>query len=245
MKSESILILGAKSDIAKSLAEVYAKNGFDVQLACRNAKEFESFRQHISVKYDVNAELYEFDVNTIETHETCIKNLSDMPEVLVSAIGVLGDQDQAENDSDHSLSIINTNFSHLICLLNRFANLFEERGSGCIVGISSVAGDRGRKSNYMYGSAKAGFTAYLSGLRNRLVSSGVHVMTVKPGFVDTQMTKDLDLPAALTAQPEQVAQAIYKGVEKGKNSIYVLWFWRWIMLIIKLIPESIFKKLNL
>jgi short-subunit dehydrogenase len=116
---------------------------------------------------------------------------------------------------------------------------------GVIVGISSVAGERGRQSNYIYGSAKAGFTAYLSGLRNRLQKENVHVLTVLPGFVYTKMTENLKLPKPLTAAPEEVGVAVYNGVVKRKNVVYVRWMWRWIMLIIKLVPESMFKKLKL
>jgi short-subunit dehydrogenase len=119
------------------------------------------------------------------------------------------------------------------------------RKSGTIIGISSVAGERGRMSNYLYGSAKAGFTAYLSGLRNRLFHTGVHVMSVQPGFVYTRMTESLTLPPLLTAKPEQVAADIYKAAAGGKNVIYTKWFWRYIMLIIKSIPEFMFKKLKL
>jgi decaprenylphospho-beta-D-erythro-pentofuranosid-2-ulose 2-reductase len=108
-----------------------------------------------------------------------------------------------------------------------------------------VAGERGRQSNYIYGSAKAGFTAYLSGLRNRLTRSGVHVVTIKPGFVDTKMTSGLKLPAPLTAQPAQVASKIVRAVDRKADVVYVLWMWRWIMLIIKCIPEGVFKKLKL
>ncbi|HTR29705.1 MAG TPA: SDR family NAD(P)-dependent oxidoreductase, partial [Puia sp.] len=114
-------------------------------------------------------------------------------------------------------------------------------------GISSVAGERGRQSNYFYGSAKAGFTAYLSGLRNRLFHKGVHVLTVQPGFVNTKMTENMPLPgpALLVASPELVADVVYKAVIKKKNVVYVKWFWRWIMLLVKSIPESLFKKLKL
>ncbi|MFK7924061.1 MAG: SDR family NAD(P)-dependent oxidoreductase, partial [Bacteroidia bacterium] len=119
-----------------------------------------------------------------------------------------------------------------------------QRGSGKIIGISSVAGDRGRASNYLYGSAKAGLTAYLSGLRNRLASKGVHVMTVKPGFVRTAMTENMDLPPVITGEPSKVAKDIIRSVRRGRNVIYTLWMWRYIMLIIRTIPERIFKKLS-
>jgi short-subunit dehydrogenase len=130
-------------------------------------------------------------------------------------------------------------------MLNLLSRAFVKRGSGTIVGISSVAGDRGRKSNYIYGSAKAGFTAYLSGLRNELFHSGVHVVSVLPGFVNTNMTAGLKLPPLITAQPEEVASAIYQAIRKKKNVVYVKWMWRYIMCIIKSIPEFIFKKMKL
>ena len=114
-----------------------------------------------------------------------------------------------------------------------------------MVGISSVAGDRGRKSNYIYGSSKAGLIAYLSGLRNRLYNSKVHVMTVKPGFVFTKATRNMNLPEKLTAQPEEVAKDIYNAQQRGKNVLYTKWFWKWIMMAIKMIPESKFKRMNI
>jgi short-subunit dehydrogenase len=114
-----------------------------------------------------------------------------------------------------------------------------------IVGIASVAGERGRQSNYLYGSAKAGFRAYLSGLRNRMHRESVHVVTVQPGFVYTKMTENLNLPKMLTATPDEVAETVYSAVYKRKNVVYVKWFWRWIMVVIKSIPESVFKKLKL
>jgi len=140
---------------------------------------------------------------------------------------------------------MDTNYTGVVSLFNIIANDFEKRKSGFIVGISSVAGDRGRKSNYIYGSAKAAFTAYLSGLRNRLYDAQVHVLTVKPGFVSTKMTEGMDLPEKLTAQPEEVAEDIYKAQQKGKNVLYTKWIWRWMMLIIRSIPEFQFKKMSI
>ena len=141
--------------------------------------------------------------------------------------------------------IIDSNYTGAVSILNIVANDFEARKFGTIVGISSVAGDRGRQSNYLYGSAKAGFTAYLSGLRNRLYKSGVHVLTVKPGFMKTRMIEGMRTPGPLTAEPAKVATVVYKATTKRKNEIYVLWMWRYIMLVIRLIPEIIFKKLNM
>ena len=148
-------------------------------------------------------------------------------------------------DWNETLRTIHTNYTGAVSILNIVAADYAARQKGIIVGISSVAGNRGRQSNYIYGSAKAAFTAYLSGLRNKLFHNGVHVMTVLPGFVNTKMTAHLKLPRLLTAQPEEVAEAVYKGTLKKRNVIYVKWFWRWIMLIIALVPESVFKKKKL
>jgi short-subunit dehydrogenase len=130
-------------------------------------------------------------------------------------------------------------------MLNIVANDFEKERRGFIVGVSSVAGDRGRKANYIYGSAKAAFSAYLGGLRNRMFESGVQVLTVKPGFVNTKMTEKLDLPEKLTAQPEDVATDIFKAQQSGRNVIYTKSIWMLVMLIIKHIPEFMFKKMSI
>jgi len=163
----------------------------------------------------------------------------------VSVIGLLGDQARAEADPDHAATIMRSNFEGPALILGLFAERFLSRGSGTIVGISSVAGDRGRASNYVYGSAKAGFSVFLSGLRNRTANRGVHVLTVKPGFVRTRMTEGKNLPRAVTAQPDEVAQAIWRGVSKQKDQIYVRPIWAVIMFIIRSLPESFFKKTSI
>jgi short-subunit dehydrogenase len=157
----------------------------------------------------------------------------------------MNDNEKVIHDWAETAKTINTNYTGAVSILNIIAADYAQRGNGTIVGISSVAGNRGRQSNYIYGSAKAGFTAYLSGLRNALYKRGVHVMTVLPGFVYTKMTEHLKLPKPLTAQPADVANVIYHGVLKKSNVVYVKWFWRWIMLIITTIPETLFKKLKL
>jgi hypothetical protein len=139
-----------------------------------------------------------------------------------------------------------TNFEGPALLLGLLAERFAARGSGTIVGVSSVAGDRGRASNYLYGAAKAGFTAFLSGLRNRLAPVGIRVVTIKPGFVRTQMTAGMKLPPLLTAEPDEVGRAIFKAAEKGGGDVvYVRPIWRIVMLVIGLIPERVFKRLRL
>ena len=141
--------------------------------------------------------------------------------------------------------VLTINFNGAVNILEIIARDFEQRQKGAIIGISSVAGDRGRASNCIYGAAKAGFTAYLSGLRNRLTTSNIRVVTILPGFVDTKMTAHLELPQALLAKPEEVAKRVMKGYKGSKDVLYVKPIWKWIMLIIKLLPEFIFKRLKL
>lgn len=240
-----ILIVGAKSDIAKAVAREYAKNGYDLYLAARDVNDLEAFAKDITTRTQQDVRLVELDILDYTQHQTVYDNLREKPLGIVSAVGYLGDQEKAQYDFSESQKIIDINYTGVVSLLNIVANDFEKRRSGFIVGISSVAGDRGRKSNYIYGSAKAALTAYLSGLRNRLYDAQVHVLTVKPGFVATKMTEDMELPEKLTAQPEEVAHDIFQAQQKGKNILYTKWIWRWIMLIIKCIPEFQFKKMSI
>ncbi len=240
-----VLIIGAKSDIAKACAREFAKQGYSLYLAARKVKELDDFAKDLSVRYEAKSECIELDVLDYSSHAKIYQGLKEKPVGVITAAGLLGDQTNAQVDFTHTQQIIDTNFTGLISLIDIVANDFEQRKNGFIVGISSVAGDRGRQSNYIYGAAKAAFTTYLSGLRNRLYKSDINVLTVKPGFVNTSMTEGMDLPPALTATPEDVAKTIYKAVKNKRNILYVKWMWLWIMLIIKHIPEFIFKKLNL
>jgi short-subunit dehydrogenase len=152
---------------------------------------------------------------------------------------------KARNDWNEAHLIIESNFTGAVSILDRIANQYAAEKKGVIVGISSVAGERGRQSNYHYGSAKAGFTAYLSGLRNRLFHNNVHVVTVQPGFTYTRMTENMKLPKLLTGHPVQVADSVYNAVQKKRNVVYVKWMWRWIMLVIRSLPEQVFKKMKM
>lgn len=240
-----ILMIGGRSDIAKATAREYAKHGYDLYLAARNADNLQDFANDINIRTQQTVKTVELDICDLNSHQNFYEGLNEKPFGVICAVGYLGEQEVAEKDFAQTQQIINTNYTGIVSLLNIIANDFEVRRSGFIIGISSVAGDRGRKSNYLYGSAKAAFTAYLSGLRNRLYESQVHVLTVKPGFVATQMTANMDLPEKLTAQPKEVAMAIYKAQQKKKNVLYTKWMWKWIMLIIKNIPESKFKKMSI
>jgi len=240
-----ILIIGAKSDIAKATAREYAKHGYDLYLAARNTNALNAFANDVTIRTQRTVKIVELDILDYKSHQAFYDQLEEKPLGVISAIGYLGEQEKAQSDFDEAHQIMDTNYTGVVSLFNIIANDFEKRRSGFIVGISSVAGDRGRKSNYIYGSAKAALTAYLSGLRNRLYNVQVHVLTVKPGFVATKMTKDMDLPKKLTALPEEVGEDIYKAQQKGKNVLYTKWIWKWVMMVIKIIPEWKFKRMSI
>jgi decaprenylphospho-beta-D-erythro-pentofuranosid-2-ulose 2-reductase len=239
------IILGASSDIGVALAKVMAEKGINLILASRNVDRLNPLKSSLILKHSVSIDLLEFDATDYKSHQDFIADLPNSCDLAVCMFGYLGDQKLASENWEESMKIIETNFTGAVSTLNRIAEKWIPLKRGMIVGVSSVAGERGRGSNYLYGSAKAGFTTYLDGLRNMLFQHSIHVLTVKPGFVATKMTSHLELPAKLTSSPEQVAQAIMKATEKKKDSIYVSKVWFWIMLIIKTIPEGIFKKLKL
>lgn len=241
----NILLVGAKSDIAKACARFFANKGYSLFLAARNVQELESFATDIRVRTQQSVALLEFDAVDYSSHDVFFASLPEPMDCVLVAVGYLADQKKTESDWSKAENTIAVNYVGCVSLLNTVAREMEKRGSGSIIGISSVAGDRGRASNYIYGSAKAGFTVYLSGLRNRLTKKGVHVLTVKPGFVNTSMTENMDLPPYLTASPDDVARDIWNAVRKKRNVLYTKWFWKYIMFFIKCIPESLFKRLHL
>lgn len=240
-----LLIVGAKSDIAKAVAREYAKQGYDLYLAGREIHDLAEFANDLVVRYQITTQTIELDILNYQSHSDFYAHLTEKPLGVVCAVGYLGEQEKSQVDFTETQRILDSNYTGVVSLLNIIANNFEKRQAGFIIGISSVAGDRGRKSNYSYGAAKSALTTYLSGLRNRLYSSKVHVMTVKPGFVATKMTEGLNLPKKLTAQPEVVAKSIYQAQQANKNVLYTFRIWKWIMLIIKSIPEWKFKGMNI
>lgn len=240
-----ILILGATADIGQAIARQFAANGHPIQLAARRLDRLSPIRQDLEIKYGVTVSSHAFDALAFDRHEEFFRSLDPKPGIAVLVFGYLGEQAAAQDNFEIVRKILNTNFTGAVSIGNILANAFEKQQQGSMIGISSVAGERGRQSNYFYGSAKAGFTTYLSGLRNRLHASGVHVMTVKPGYVRTKMTEGMALPPLLTASPDQAGKAVYKGWRRKKNVVFVLGIWRYIMAVIVLIPEFIFKKLKL
>ena len=243
----SALIIGANSDIAKALVYEFAKNKVaHLFLVSRDRENLERLQKDLFVRFNTKTDIFSFDVAELnfESAKKLYQSLSVKPDCLIYAAGYLGDQKVAQLDFDMAKQIINTNYTGAIPFFEIAAEDFEKRKTGCLVGISSVAGLRGRQSNYLYGSAKSGFTTYLSGLRNRLAKSQVHVVTVLPGFVDTKMIEGMELPKRLMTSPEELACRIMRAIEKKQNVIYSGLSWRIIMGIITALPEAIFKRLN-
>jgi len=243
-----VLIIGATSAIAQSVARIYAQRGAKLFLVARDSARLDSVAADLKVcgageVICLAANLTDSDRHP-EIVAAAVDAFSGLDTVLV-AHGVLPEQVDCQVSARAALESIDVNFLSVVSLLTPLANFFEDNKRGTIAVISSVAGDRGRQSNYVYGAAKSGLDAFLEGLRNRLFKSGVHVVTVKPGFVDTPMTAHIEERGALWAQPEEVAEGIVKAIDKKKNVVYLPWFWSIIMLIIRLIPEWLFKRLSL
>jgi len=243
--AQSALILGAHSDIGRAIAREYAKTGWAVILAGRQIERFAVDAEDMRIRYAMPVRIVEFDVLDTAGFDAFIDGLGELPASVVSVVGLLGDQSKSQLDQAAADLVMRTNYLGPAGILAEIANRMERRGSGSIIGISSVAGDRGRASNYVYGSAKAGFTAFLSGLRNRLAAKNVKVITVKPGFCRTRMTEGMALPALLTAEPAEVAAAVLAAERRNRDVIYVRPIWRVIMTIIRCLPEVVFKRLKL
>jgi short-subunit dehydrogenase len=244
--SETVLILGATSAIARATAVAFAARGDALYLASRDLDELQRFASDVRLRHGVEVRYGMFDAEAISTHEAFLQSvIEEMPNLsgVVLAFGYLGDQ-QAARDFKVGPKIIAANFTGAASILSYCANYFETLQRGFIIGIASVAGDRGRQSNYVYGAAKGALSLYLQGLRNRLFASGVRVITIKPGFVDTAMT--YGLPGMfLVASPQDIGERIVATLVKSADVVYLPWFWRYIMLIIKHIPEPIFKRMKL
>jgi decaprenylphospho-beta-D-erythro-pentofuranosid-2-ulose 2-reductase len=244
--SKTLLLVGGTSDIGRATALHYAQAGWYVQLAARNEEEARRNADDIRARTGAEVTVHRLDILETGDFDSFANSLPALPDTVVCVVGELGDQARGQADVAHASLVLRTNFEGPALLLGSLAERFLARGSGTLVGVSSVAGDRGRGSNYLYGAAKAGFTAFLSGLRNRLAHKGLRVVTVKPGFVRTQMTAGMKLPPVLTAEPGEVGRAIFMAAEKsGRDVIYVRPIWRPVMMAIGSIPERFFKRLRL
>jgi short-subunit dehydrogenase len=242
----NLLILGANSDIAYAIAKKFAlEEKANLYLASRNTELLEKKEQDIMSRYNVKAKALFFDASVFSSHHIFYESLNPKPDGVILAFGYLGDQKNAQADFVEARTIVETNFLGAVSILEIVAQNFQDRNHGFIIALSSVAGERGRKSNYIYGAAKSGLTVYLSGLRNRLSKYDIQVITVLLGFVRTKMTENLNLPTFLTTDPIDVADNVYNAYKKRKNIIYIKYFWKWIIMIIKAIPETLFKKMNI
>ena len=238
------LVIGATSDIGRAIARALAADGYRLQLAGRDAARLQREVRDLRVRAGGAVSTHLCDVLRPDAGVSLLAGIDPLPDVAVCVVGLLGDQRHGQRDGDAAERVMRTNYLGPALLLGALAERFERRGSGVLVGVSSVAGDRGRGANYLYGSAKAGFTAFLSGLRNRLSAARVHVVTVKPGCVRTRMTDGMDLPDRLTAEPEEVAHAVCRAIRRRRHVVYVRRSWRVIMLIVRAVPERAFKYLR-
>lgn len=245
----NVLIFGATSEIAMHFARIVVSNGASVYCIGRNPKKLNFLLDDLKVRAGKDQKILGdiADLANIDLHSDLIdkafRSLVNVDAILI-AHGTLPDQKKCEEDNSYGLHEINNNGISTISLLNLVSKKLEFQRFGTIAVISSVAGDRGRQSNYFYGAAKGMVSIYLQGLRNRLHSKNVNILTVKPGFVNTPMTKHIRRKNFLWSEPELVAKGIVKGILRGRNIVYLPGYWFFIMLVIKLIPENIFKKLR-
>jgi len=241
------IVFGATSAIAQATVRRVAAGGGDLVLVGRDPEKLAAVAGDALVRGAARVEAVTGDLDDTARHGELVSGAFSRlgrTDLVLVAQGLLGDSDACDRDGFLAARLLATNFTGPVLLMERVADHLRRQGSGTLVAISSVAGDRGRQSNYIYGAAKGGLQTYLAGLRNRLVPAGVHVVTVKPGFVDSPMTAAIP-KNRLFAPPSAVAVAILRAVRRRSDVIYVPWFWRPIMLIIRLIPERLFKKLRL
>lgn len=242
-----ILIIGATSAIAEATARCYAARGARIFLVARDATRLADIAQDLRIRGAADVAQATLDVNHLSDHARVLEQVwhqLDSIDVVLIAHGTLPDQAACESSVETALAEFATNGTSTIALLSALAPYMEAQRRGTLAVISSVAGDRGRQSNYLYGAAKAAVSTFASGLRQRLAKAGVSVLTIKPGFVDTPMTREFR-KGALWAKPEVVAQGIVRAADRGSSVVYLPWFWSPIMLIIRHIPEFIFKRIKL
>ncbi len=247
MKNKNVLIVGATSTLARAFAEELAIRGANLILAARNLSEAEKIAADLRIRFGITASAAIFIAENYHDHQDFFKQVvtsnSTIDGVFIS-IGELGEQAKAQAEFSSAKTIIESNYLGVVSLLTHVANYFEDRKGGFIIVIGSVAGDRGRQSNYIYGSAKSALATFVQGMRNRLAKANVQVMTIKPGFMDSKMTFGKQ-GMFLVASPKTAAKAIYKALQAGELIVYVPCFWTIIMLLIRSVPERIFMRLKL
>ncbi|NRA45729.1 MAG: SDR family oxidoreductase [Oligoflexales bacterium] len=246
MQANRMVIIGATSAIATELGRIYATKRWEIYLLARSPEKLKILEDDLKARGAVATHSRCFDFAHRGNYQGIVDWASQggCIDLLLIAHGVLGDQKASEESNELALQDFEVNFLSYMCLLNSFSKNMESKKKGTIAVISSVAGDRGRQSNYFYGTAKGAITIFCEGLRNRLFKSNVHVLTVKPGFVKTPMTAHIK-QGPLFVEPHKIAEDISRAVERKKNQVYTPWFWWIIMTIIKMIPEPILKRLKL
>lgn len=242
-----ILVLGATSAIAQAVCRLLAARGASLYLVGRSAERLEAVAKDLATRGAARVERDVVDLDDMAAHAALVARADAALGGLDAALlahGVLGEQVALQRDAAASRALMVTNLVGPVSLLTELANLFEPRRAGTLVVLSSVAGDRGRQSNYVYGASKAGLSAFLQGLRNRLARTGVTVLTVKPGMVDTPMTAGMK-KGPLFSTPERVARDIVRAADRRKDVLYTPWYWAWVMRVIRAIPERMFKRMKL
>ncbi len=242
-RSRWALIVAATSDIGRAVAHELARRGFHLHLTARHPDHLADDVQDLRIRYNVEIRTHALDVCDYTTHPVFAEQLNPIPQVIVLMAGYLGNNEQAEHDLDERRRIMEVNYNGAASVI---AALVPHLSSGAIIaGVSSVAGDRPRGTLYWYGSAKCGLSGFLDGLRMRLYERGIHVITIKPGVVATKMTAHLPIAQTpLTATPERVARDIAHAIEKRKSTLYTPWYWRWIMLVLRWMPETIIRRMK-
>lgn len=247
--SENVIIVGATSGIAQALCRVLAARGCRLLLAGRDVEQMQKMAADLQIRSRAEVMIEPFEALDFAEHraffQRCVDRFDGDLTGLVVCHGDLVPQLSAQADFSLARRTLDVNLTSVASVLEAAASYFDERKAGYLAAISSVAGDRGRQSNYIYGAAKAGLSAYLQGLRNRLFARGVHVLSIKPGFVDTPMTRGILKPSRLVASPERVARDIDRAIRRRRDVLYTPWFWRPIMFVIRTLPEPLFKRLKL
>ena len=238
----NIAVFGATSAIAFETCKIFAQEGKSFTLIARDKEKLESVKNDLLTRGAKKVETIAQKLALIEEHKSLYKKIKDI-DLLFIAYGILPQQEECNQNFETEMHNFQVNFLSVCSILNYFSRHLEEKKSGTIAVITSVAGDRGRQSNYSYGTAKGALSIYLQGLRHRLYRSNVNVIDIKPGFVDTPMTKDIK-KNFLFAKPNKIAERIYKNIEVN-SELYCPWFWKWVMSVIKILPKRVFIRTNL
>lgn len=241
-----VMIVGATSAIAEQVARLYASRGDDLFITGRNQQRLEAVAADLKLRGAGKVETAVLDIDELPAHPGVLERAWSAGEidVVLVAPGTLPDQAACETSATLTVREFSTNGLSVIAFLTLVAQRMQSQGRGTIAAISSVAGDRGRQSNYVYGAAKGALSIFLGGMRQRLAKSGIAVVTIKPGFVDTPMTREFK-KGPLWANPQSVARGIIRAIDRRRNVVYLPWFWWGIMLIIRHVPEALFKRIRL